>query len=301
MSKNVTAPQITVRTMREADLDAVLEITNEAFRGLVEKNTGRRPEGPLFASTLGRYRLEVDPRGCHVAVSGDEVVCANFSVLRGTLGWFGPLAVRPDAQGHGIAQQLVTECLHSAEKRGVRLMGLETLANSPQHVHLYLKLGFRPSWTGISYRSDVGEGHMPHGVDVDGVIPKLDYLYPGYDPTNDARATRAAKVGVTLTYGDGFAICHYVNTLWTDTSIVYAPLIVAPDRKSFDILVLAVESVAREHGKSHVVTRVPGSSWATQEALLDRGYEPGGAALRMKRGANADYDSGSFYYCDDWH
>jgi GNAT superfamily N-acetyltransferase len=287
--------------MKEADLDAVLEITNEAFRGLVETNTGRRPEGPLFASTLGRYRLEVDPHGCHVAVSGDEVVGANFSVLRGTLGWFGPLAVRPDAQGHGIAQRLVTECLRAADQRGVRLMGLETVANSPQHVHLYLKLGFRPAWTGISFRGEVRDGQMPRGVDVDGAIPKLDYLYPGYDATNDARATRAAKVGVTLTYGDGFAICHHINTLWTDTSIVYVPLIVAPDRKTFDILLRAVEAVAREHGKAHVVTQVPGSSWATQEALLEHGYESGGAALRMKRGENLDYDAGSFYYCDDWH
>lgn len=301
MSKNVTASQITVRGMRESDLDAVLDITNEAFRGLVEKNTGRRPDGPLFASSLGRYRLALDPLGCHVALSGDEVVGANFSVLRGALGWFGPLAVRPDAQGHGIAQRLVTECLHSAERRGVRLMGLETLANSPQHVHLYLKLGFRPSWTGISFRGEVRDGQMPRGVDVDGVIPKLDYLYPGYDATNDARATRSAKVGVTLTHGDGFAVCHYINTLWTDTSIVYAPLIVAPDRKTFDTLLSAVEAVAREQGKAHVVTQVPGSSWATQDALLEHGYETGGAALRMKRGEKADYDSGDFYYCDDWH
>jgi ribosomal protein S18 acetylase RimI-like enzyme len=301
VSKNVTAPQIAVRTMREADLDAVLKITNDAFRGLVQSNTGRRPEGPLFASSLGRYRLEVDPRGCHVALSGDEVVGANFSVLRGTLGWFGPLAVRPDVQGHGIAQRLVMECLRSAEERGVRLMGLETLANSAQHVHLYLKLGFRPSWTGISFRGEVRDGQIPRDVDVDGAIPKLGYLYPGYDATNDARAARAAKVGVTLTYGDGLAICHYINTLWTDTSIVYVPLVVAPDRKIFDALVRAVEAVAREHGKTHVVTQVPGSSWATQEALLEHGYETGGAALRMKRGENLDYDAGSIYYCDDWH
>jgi predicted N-acetyltransferase YhbS len=287
--------------MREADLDAVLEITNEAFRGLVERNTGRRPEGPLFASILGRYRLELDPPGCHVAVSGEEVVGANFSVLRGTLGWFGPLAVRPEAQGRGIAQQLVTECLASAEKRGVRLMGLETLANSPQHVHLYIKLGFRPSWTGISYRVAVRERRMPDGVVVDGAIPKLDYLYPGYDASNDARATRSAKVGVTLTCGDGFAVCHHTNTLWTDTSIVYVPMVVAPDRKTFDTLVRGIEAVARVHGKSNVVMQVPGSSWATQEALLEHRYKPGGAALRMKRGEKADYDAAPVYYCDDWH
>jgi GNAT superfamily N-acetyltransferase len=287
--------------MQEADLEAVMEITNEAFRELIAGNTGRRPEDPLFAPILGRYRLDLDPAGCHVAVSGADVVGANFSVLRGTLGWFGPLAVRPDAQGHGIAQELITECLRSAEQRGARLMGLETLANSPQHIHLYQKLGFRPSWTGISYRGDVRDRPMPEGVEVDGKVPKLDYLYPGYDAANDARATRFAKVGVTLTLRDGFAICHLTNTLWAETTLAYVPLAVARDRETFDSLVRGVEALAREHGKSSVVMQVPGSSWATQEALLEHGYKPGGAALRMKRGEGAGYDSGSFFYADDWH
>ncbi len=287
--------------MRETDLDAVLETTNAAFRDRAARTTGRTPDGPLFAPILGRYRLSLDPPGCHVAVSGEHVVGANFSVLRGTLGWFGPLAVRPDAQGHGIAQRLVTECLRSAHQRGARLIGLETMANSPQHIHLYQKLGFRPSWTGISYRREVRDGQVPRGVEVDAAVPKLDYLYPGYDATNDARATQSTKSGVTLTFGDGFAVCHLTSTLWPDPGLAYVPLVVAPDRKTFDSLVLAVEAIARDHGNTHIATQVPGSSWATQEALLEHGYKPGGASLRMKRGETADYDAGPFYYCDDWH
>jgi GNAT superfamily N-acetyltransferase len=287
--------------MRDADLDAVLKITNAAFGELIERTTGQKPEGPRFSPILGRYRLGLDPPGCHVAVSGEEVVGANFSVLRGTLGWFGPLAVRPDAQGHGIAQRLVTECLRSADRRGVRLMGLETMANSPQHIHLYQKLGFRPSWTGISYRGNVRDEQIPRGVEVDGAIPKMDYVYPGYDATKDARSTRSTKAGVTLKCDDGFAVCHLTNTLWADTASAYVPLIAAPDRETFDSLVRAVEAVARDRGKSHVLTQVPGSSWHTQRALLEHGYQPGVAALRMKRGEGADYDAGPFYYCDDWH
>ena len=301
MSRSPAFADIRIRLMREDDLDAAMEVTNAAFRELIAKNSGRTPEGPLFAPILGRYRLDLDPAGCHVAVRGDEVVGANFSVLRGTLGWFGPLAVRPDGQGQGIAQRLVTECLKSAEKRGARLMGLETLANSPQHIHLYQKLGFRPSWTGISYRGEVRDWPMPVGIDVDGAIPKLDYLYPGYDASNDARATKAANVGVTLNLGNGFAVVHLASTLWADSTIAYMPLAVTRDRESFDTLIRATEALAREHGRSSVVVQVPGSSWHTQEALLGHGYKPGGAALRMKRGAGVDYDAGSFYYCDDWH
>ncbi|TMC54845.1 MAG: GNAT family N-acetyltransferase [Chloroflexi bacterium] len=301
MSKKVSESDVHIRPMLEADLDAVLEITNSAFRELVERTTGRRHDGPMFASGLGRYRLSLDPLGCHVAVRGNEVVGANFSVLRGRLGWFGPLAVRPGAQGLGIAQLLVQEFVRSAEARGATLMGLETIANSPQHVHLYMKLGFRPSWTGISFRREARPGKLSPGVEVDGAVPELSYAYPGYDAANDARATRDTNSGVSLGYRDGFAICHTVSTLWADPAIAYVPLIVAPDRETFDVLVRAVESVAREHGKMRVVTQVPGSSLATQDALLEHGYETGGAALRMKRGESLDYDAGPFFYCDDWH
>lgn len=96
-------------------------------------------------------------------------------------------------------------------------------------------------------------------------------------------------------------MCHMENTLWPDSELVYVPLVAAPDRASFDRLVFAVEAIAAGNGKKAVPTQVPGSAWATQEALVEHGYLPDGAALRMKRGEGAGYDSGSFYYCDDWH
>src|SRR5437870_5078323 len=257
VSKKVADTDVHIRPMLEADLDAVLEITNSAFCELVERTTGRRPAGPMFASGLGRYRLSLDPLGCHVAVRGDEVVGANFSVLRGTLGWFGPLAVRPDAQGLGIAQLLVQEFVRSAGERGATLMGLETMANSPQHVHLYMKLGFRPSWTGISFRREARAAKLLPGVEIDGAAHELNYVYPGCDAANDVRATRSVKTGVSLRFGDGLAVCHTVSTLWADPTIAYVPLIAAPDRETFDVLVRAVEAVAREHGKMRVVTQVP--------------------------------------------
>jgi GNAT superfamily N-acetyltransferase len=292
---------IEIRSMREGDLDAVMDVTNAAFSALIEGMYGRKPPSPVFDPLMGRYRLALDPPGCHVAVADGELVGANFSVLRGTLGWFGPLAVRPAFQGGGIAQKLVRKCIRSAEARGVRLMGLETLANSPQHIHLYQKLGFRPSWTGINYLGDVRDIGLPAGVEVDAPPPRLDYVYPGYDASKDARATHSVKAGFTLTAGEGFAVCHVKNTLRANATTAYVPLIVAPDRPTFDRLVHAVEAIARKHGQTGVSTQVPGSSWATQEALLEHGYRPGGAALRMKRGERSDYDSAPIYYCDDWH
>jgi GNAT superfamily N-acetyltransferase len=290
-----------VRPMREADLDAVLETTNDAFGAVIESLFGHRPEMPIFPPRMVTYRIALDPAGCDVAVAGGRVVGANFSLLRGTVGWFGPLAVLPAAQGGGIAQELVKACLRSMFGRGARLVGLETFANSPQHLHLYQKLGFRPSWTGIAYSKEIQAHAMPPAVVVDGHVPALDYVFRGFDAGKDASATRSSKAGVTLTSGQGFAVCHPESTRWTDPTTAYVPLVAALDRPTFERLVLAAEAVAAHHGKTSVATQVPGSAWPTQEALLALGYRPGGASLRMKRGDRPDYDAGAIYYCDDWH
>lgn len=287
--------------MREDDLDAALHVVDAAFAEQAERTSGRRATGPRFSPVLGRYRLALDPDGCHVALRDDEIVGANFSILRGTLGWFGPLAVRTDSQGLGIAQRLVGECLRSADRRGARLMGLETFAASSQHIHLYQKLGFRPSWTGISYSRDLDNRKIPAGVVMNGSPPNLDYVYPGFDASKDALTTAAQNVGATLTVSDGYAVCHVTSTLWADMTVAYVPLIAARDRKTFDVLLSACEALAGEQGKVKIATQVPGSSWHTQEAMLEHGYRPGGAALRMKRGADLDYEAAGFYYCDDWH
>ena len=250
---------------------------------------------------MASYRVAADPEGCHVALLDGKVVGANFSLLRGTIGFFGPLAVLPEAQGGGVAQALVGEFITSAEERDGRLLGLETFANSPMHIHLYQKLGFRPSWVGISYRREAWQADLPPDVEIDGALPDLGYVYPGFDATRDAMATRATGAGITITCGDGFAVCHLKNTLWADPKLAYVPLIVARDRKTFDTLVQAIDAVAGPAGKTSVATQVPGSAWPTQEALLEHGFRPDGASLRMKRGEQPNYDSGSFYYCDDWH
>ena len=290
-----------IRPMHEPDFAAVLDVTNLAFIDRDETMYGKKRTDPFFADLMAPYRLAADPEGCHVALLDGKVVGANFSILRGTIGFFGPLAVRPDAQGGGVAQALVREFIRSAEERGGRLLGLETFANSPLHIHLYQKLGFRPSWVGITYRREVWQADLPADVEIDGAVPDLGYIYPGLDAASDARATRAMGAGITITCGDGFAVCHLKNTLWADPKLAYVPLIIARDRKTFDTLLQAVDAVAGSAGKTWVTTQVPGSAWPTQEALLQHGFRPGGASLRMKRGEQTDYDGGVFFYCDDWH
>ena len=286
-----------IRPMATADLAAVATVTNTAF-GTLRGD----PESQRFPGLFFDTRLAADPGGCFVAVApGDPaaVTGALFSVARGGLGWFGPLAVHPGAQRGGIGRELTAACLESWGRRDVRLMGLETFGESPFHIHLYSSMGFRPAWTGVSFSRPLGETTMPGGVQAGGRIPDLSYLYPGLDVSGEAAATLSCAAGVVLTTGDGVALCHLKQT-FQGPQTGYLPFLAARSRESFDLLMAAAEHLSREAGCTSFFTRTSGSSWATMDALAARGYRAGGAMVRMKRGENPDYDRTETYYCDNW-
>jgi predicted N-acetyltransferase YhbS len=288
--------------MAAADLAEVAAVTNTAFGTLRGE-----PDSQRFPPLLFETRLAADPPGCFVAVAAGDpatITGALFSVARGGLGWFGPLAVRPGAQRGGVGQDLADACIRSWRRRGVRLMGLETFGDSPFHIHLYSRLGFRPAWTGVSFSRPLGETAMPAGAQVSvtpdgGQIPDLSYLYPGLDVSGEAAATRSCAAGVVLTTGDGVALCHLKQT-FQQPQTGYLPFLAARSRESFEALLAAAEHLSREAGCTSVLTRTSGSSWATMDALVARGYRAGGAMVRMKCGEHTDYDRTETFYCDNW-
>src|SRR5207253_6981981 len=88
----------------------------------------------------GRFAAE------HVASFAAEVegelVGSNFVTNWGSVGFFGPLTVRPDWQGQGIAKGLVEAVSSQLEAWGTRHAGLFTFPQSAMHLALYQKFGF---------------------------------------------------------------------------------------------------------------------------------------------------------------
>jgi ribosomal protein S18 acetylase RimI-like enzyme len=75
----------------------------------------------------------------------DEAVGFIFSRTWGKVGWFGTFSVLPKFQGQGIGQQLVAASINYLHESGVRVIGLETIPESPYNLNrgLYHKTGFR--------------------------------------------------------------------------------------------------------------------------------------------------------------
>jgi len=71
-----------------------------------------------------------------------ELVGSNFATRWGSVGFFGPITIRPDRQARGIAKKLVEAATAQFDSWGTRQAGLFTFAQSPLHLTLYQKYGF---------------------------------------------------------------------------------------------------------------------------------------------------------------
>lgn len=281
------------------DVAAVRSVTSTAFgarSGLADDSR--------FPALLFETRFAADPEGCFVACAdGDpsRIVGALISVTRGTLGWFGPLAVHPESQRTGAGGQLVARCLESWRARRVRLMGLETFGHSGFHVRFYGKFGFRPAWTGVAFskRLAAATGPLPQAVQIDGTIPDLGYIYPGLDIRAEATATVSSGAGKVITTADGVAILHLQPT-FQDSGTGFVPFLAAATDESFRTLMTAVEHISASEGLESLLARVPGSAASTIAVLEQRGFRAGQVMVRMKAGERPDYDQGASYYIDNW-
>jgi GNAT superfamily N-acetyltransferase len=290
--------------MTVADLDEVVAVADAAVIGVIGCLTGQRLTRPFFPPSGLGLRLAADPEGCLVAVESGRLLGAIFSVRRGTVAWLGPVAVDAAVQGRGIGRALVGECRALWSSSGVHLMGLETFSQSPAHVHLYSKLGFRPGWVGVHLKKMLEEPaaavsaaaplqhpRLP--------LPDLGFLYPGFDPEREVRASVERRAGRVFASDHGLAILHLRDALHVGHGEAFIPLLAADSRDAFLSLVQACEEAARADGRESIATRLPGTAVSAFEALLAEGYRAGGTMLRMKAGTNLDYDRGA-WYCDDW-
>ncbi|MFQ5890798.1 MAG: ribosomal protein S18-alanine N-acetyltransferase [Gemmatimonadota bacterium] len=123
------APPVTLRSMREADLEEVMRIerrsfttpwTERTFRGLM-----RRPNAALLVA-------EVEER-----VAG--YLALWFAAAEAEL---GDLAVLPELRGRGVGAALVAGAVREAAQRGASSVFLEVRVSNAAARRLYERAGF---------------------------------------------------------------------------------------------------------------------------------------------------------------
>ncbi len=209
--------------LAEHDLPEAQRILRRAFGtflGVAEPETFWSDRDYVY----GRWRAP------HVAALGatldGRLVGSNFATKWGSVGFFGPITVRPDLQEHGIGKALLAATMDQFDAWGTRHTGLFTFAHSAKHVALYQKFGFdarfitaimsapaqRAQTTGWSRYSALSDAEKDEALRASRDV--TDTLYPGLDLSEEIRAVHAQDLGDTVLVqgADGlaaFAVCHY--------------------------------------------------------------------------------------------
>lgn len=134
---------IEIRPVRPDELSTVQKLDAEIFAELFTRLTGKHTPATLREREYFDIWSQTDPEGALVAIEDGEIVGLNFCHARGRSGWIGPLAVCVGHQGQGIGKLLLERGVEYLETSGCEHIGLDTFANNPVSVSLYLKAGLQ--------------------------------------------------------------------------------------------------------------------------------------------------------------
>ena len=265
-------------------------------------------------------------RAPHVAAFGathdGALVGSNFATKWGTVGFFGPLTVRPDLHDRGVAQALLAKTVDQFDAWETTHSGLFTFAQSAKHVALYQKFGFYPRFlTAIMFAPARRSGAVPgasrfSALNDEGKAEALrasrevaDTLFSGLDLSQEIAATDAQGLGDTvLVDGPGglaaFAVCHYGPRSEAGEDFCFikfgAVRATLSADKDFGRLLDAAEALAVFAGMPNLLA---GANMARQEAyqhMTRRGFRTAIQGVNMHRNNEPGYCRPRVYVIDDW-
>jgi predicted N-acetyltransferase YhbS len=311
--------KISVRLLQEKDLleaDRIFRLAFGTFAGL--------PEPEKFGGDIDKIRTRwlADPAAAFGAEVDGELVASIFVTRWGSVGYFGPLTVRPDLWDGGIAQKLLAPTMDLFAQWQTRHAGLYTFAHSPKHLALYQKYGFWPRFltaimtkavgprntgTQFSCYSEASEtGRVRLLMDIREVT---DALCRGLDVSREVLAVTNQGIGDTVVIGDnsgvaGFAVCHGGPGSEAGSNaafLKFGAIKPGPDAgRLFTSLLEACEAWAGSRGLTSLIA---GTSLGRQEAyqtMLARGFRTQVLGVTMHRPNESAYHHPGLWVIDDW-
>jgi ribosomal protein S18 acetylase RimI-like enzyme len=301
-----------LRPMTSKDIEMVREVGQIAWSDLAMHDIGRRFKYPKRSEKIVEAYLWSDPRGCIVAEEDGKLVGSAFCHTWGKVGWVGPLEVLPTHQDHGIGKMLLRECEVHLEQRGCSVIGLETMAHLPKHLHFYMSSGYRPGATTLIMEKILRQEGEATGraeeltlADLEGGLAAVSALSgkvnPQLDYSIEVETILRKELGhvYVIRNGadiEGLALLHtYQRGDEASYSSVKA-LLVDPHSpqpsQSFSQLMNRCENESLEQGKNRLLTRFPAGDLRLYELMLGRAYLLKGANIRMiKKGEYSDRGS----------
>jgi GNAT superfamily N-acetyltransferase len=121
------------------DVPLIVGVVNRAYRVEDDFIRGDRITPEAVAASLARPDHHVIVAEAEAGARLDGVVLIE---IRGTHGYFGPLAVDPDSQGRGLGRILVEAAADYCRERGCRQLDIDVLDVRPELLEVYGAMGF---------------------------------------------------------------------------------------------------------------------------------------------------------------
>lgn len=309
-----------LRPLQESDLDAadhVLRLSFGTFMGLPD------PLQMFGDVDYVHTRWRSDPASAIAAEVEGELVASNFVTNWGSVGFFGPLSVRPDLWDQGIAKRLLEATLETFTAWRTRHAGLFTWPHSPKHLGLYQRFGFWPRFlTPIMWRPlDPSRGAAPtfsqhsqypgtqRAAALEACAELTEAVFEGLDLRREIQAVTNHALGDTLLVDDNaglaaFAVCHVGAGTEAGSDACFIKFAAArpgpnADRR-FDALLDACASFATGLGVTRLVAGVNTAHHETYRTLLQRGFRTEFQGVAMHRPNKPGYHRPGIYVLDDW-
>jgi GNAT superfamily N-acetyltransferase len=313
--KSVEGP-VSVRPLRDTDLDRADEILRVAF------GTFLGVPDPFGTADYVRTRFAADPHAAFAATVDGELAGSNFAANWGSVGFFGPLTVRPDLWDHGVGKSLMEPIMGCFETWGNSHLGLFTFSNSPKHLELYRRYGFWPRFlTAVMHKQVAAGGVVPARVTYTelSATERPDYLnacrvltdavYEGLDLEREIVAAHAQGLGDTVLLPgesglDGLAVCHCGPGSEAGGEVCFVKFgAVRPGRQAgdrFERLLDACEQLAAERGLGQLDAGMNLGRQDAYQRMVARGFRTGLQGVTMHRPNDPGYSHPDAYVIDDW-
>jgi len=310
---------VTVRPLGEKDLSEAKRIFHVAFGTFL----GLADPTEFYADRdYVRTRYPGDPPAALGAEVEGELVGSNFVANWGSVGFFGPLTIRPDYWDRGIAKRLLEPTMEIFEKWGTKHAGLFTFAHSAKHVGLYQKFGFWPrfltaimsvnvrcnaevqGWTRYSELDEAARAESLRAA-----AELTNTIYDGLDVGSEIRAISTQALGDTVLLSDGsrlagFALCHCgANTEAGNDTCYIKFAAVRPGRTAarlFDRLLAACDSFAVSRRLKRIEAGVNLARQEAHQKMLARGFRIAFQGVTMHKPNEPGYSRSGVYVIDDW-
>jgi GNAT superfamily N-acetyltransferase len=310
-----TITDVTIRPLTEGDLFDADTIFRTAFNTFVGVDN-------LFGDTdYISTRWRADPSAAVGAEHEGRLVGSNFIADWGSIGFFGPLTVRPELWGMSIASQLMDATMQLFSDRGIAHTGLFTFPHSAKHLGIYQKFGYSPQHLTPVMGKPVGMPEPPPGwrtisaagVDHDALVASCrsltDELYSGLDLSREIAAVESQQLGDTVVLTDdrgvaAMAVCHAGSGTEAGGDACYVKFGAVrpgPDAAdTFERLLDGCEAFAASQQAQVVILGVSTACCEAYASVVQRGFRAQLIGVTMQRPNVPGYHRAGSYVIDDW-